>query len=116
MKRKKMIPSFFAALLMIGLCFATNNSHAQTFAGTGKMKDCCMMKDGKMMQMKDGKMTPMNSDMTCKNGVKCAKNGECTLKSGEKVRMKEGECIDTEGKITTCGVVVKDEKTETKNK
>ena len=54
-----------ASMLILVVFFAASNSFAQTKTDTGSMMDCCMMKDGKMMQMKSGKMMPMEKDMTC---------------------------------------------------
>ena len=115
MKHKKMISTIFASVLVMVLCTA-NNSFAQTTTANSKMKNCCMMKDGKMMQMKDGKMMSMDKDMTLKNGTKCMPNGECIKPTGEKIAIKEGECMDMDGKITTCGVVVKNDKNKMQNK
>lgn len=105
-----MISTVFASLLIMVLCFTANNLSAQTKNDSKKMKDCCMMKDGKMMYHKDGKMMPMNKDMTMKNGTKCMTNGECIMKDGKKMMMKEGECIDMNGKMEMCDNKMKQEK------
>ena len=55
MKNKKMIAAMFASMLMLVVCFTASNSFAQTKTDSATMKDCCMMKDGKMMQMKSEK-------------------------------------------------------------
>jgi len=110
MKKKKMISTMFASLLIMALCFANSNSNAQSKADSSKMKDCCMMKDGKMMHMKAGKMIPMDKDVTMKNGTKCMVNGDCIMENGKKIKMKEGECMDMDGNTTTCGVMIKEEK------
>jgi len=119
MKKKLMIAAMYASMFMLVVCFTTGNSFAQTKTKTESitMKDCCMMKDGKMMQMKDGKMTPMEKDMTMKNGTKCMTNGECIMKDGKKMQMKEGTCIDMSGKMDNCAMMNKEtKKTTTKNK
>jgi hypothetical protein len=116
MKTKKMISSIFGSVLIMALCFTANNSNAQTKTDNAKMKDCCMMKDGKMMQMKDGKMMSMDKDITLKNGTKCMANGECVKKNGEKIIMKNGQCMDMNGKITTCGVITENDKNKMQNK
>ena len=95
-------------MLMLVLCFASSNSFAQTKTTT--MKDCCMMKNGKMMQMKDGKMMPMDKSMTMKNGTKCMVNGECIMKNGQKMKMKEGDCMDMNGKMDKCAMMSNDSK------
>lgn len=97
MKSKKMICTVFASLLMMVLCLTAVDSSAQSKKKSA-MKECCMMKDGKMMHHKDGKMVPMTKDMTMKNGTKCMVNGECVMKDGKTMTMKEGDCMDMNGK------------------
>ena len=113
MKNKKMIASMIATMLILVVFFTASNSYAQTKTDAGTMKDCCMMKDGKMMQMKSGKMMPMSHDMTMKNGTKCMTNGECIMKDGKKRMMKEGECMDMSGKMDNCSAMMKDGKGST---
>ena len=93
MKRGKMFTAIATAMLTIALLVGANTASAQ-------MKDCCMMKDGKMMMMKKGKTMPMTKDMTMKNGTKCMTNGECTMKDGTKMMMKDGDCMMMDGKMT----------------
>ena len=105
-----------ASMLMLVVFFTASNSYAQTKTDAGTMKDCCMMKDGKMMQMKDGKMMPMEKDMMMKNGTKCMTNGECMMKDGKKVMMKEGECMDMKGKLDNCAMMNKGTKSNINKK
>ena len=102
-----MISAVFVSMLL--LCFTAGNSFAQTKTHA-MMKDCCMMKDGKMMVMKNGKTMPMEKDMTMKNGTKCMTNGECTMKNGKKMMMKEGDCMEMSGKMGKCSMMNKDMK------
>lgn len=96
-----------ASLLAIFLMFISFNANAQTNKPSSKtkhstmIKDCCMMKDGKMMVMKDGVSMPMEKDMVMKNGTTCMTNGECKMKDGKTMMMKEGECMDMNGKMCT---------------
>jgi hypothetical protein len=99
MKIKKTMATVFASMLMLVLCFTASNSFAQTKSKPAMMKDCCMMKDGKMMVMKNGKTMPMEKNMTMKNGTKCMTTGECTMKDGKKMMMKEGDCMEMSGKM-----------------
>ena len=87
--------SLFALFLMV----ISLSANAQTTTKTAMMKDCCMMKDGKMMVMKDGKTMPMEKSMVMKNGTKCMTNGECTMKDGKKMMMKNGDCMEMSGKM-----------------
>ena len=102
MKKTKMLTKMFAAMLVLALCFTTGNAFAQTKAKGVMMKDCCIMKDGKMLVMKDGKTMPMDKDMKMANGTTCMVNGEYVMKDGKKMTMKEGECMDMNGKMDHC--------------
>jgi len=131
MKNKKIIPAAFASILMVVASFTASNSYAQTNMDHSKMDhsnmdhskmdhskmdDCCMMKDGKMMVIKDGKTTPMEEEMTMKNGTKCMTNGMCTMKDGKKMQMKDGECMDMSGMMEKCSMMDKDMKKSTDKK
>jgi hypothetical protein len=116
MKNKKMITTVLASMLMLVVCFTATNVFAQTKSKSTTMKDCCMMKDGKMMCMKDGKEMPMEKDMTMKNGTKCMTTGECMMKDGKKMQMKEGDCMDMYGKMDKCSMMNKDTKKKTEKK
>ncbi len=100
MRIKKTIATVFAAMLMLAICPASN-SFAQSKTKHAMMKDCCMMKDGKMMVMKHGETMPMDKDMTMKNGTKCMTTGECMMKDGTKMMMKDGDCMEMSGKMCT---------------
>jgi len=110
MKTKKMISKIFASLLIMVLSFTVNNVKAQAKTDCETMKDCCMMKDGKMMSVKNGKKMPMDKDMTMKNGTKCMTNGDCVMKDGKTMKMKEGECMDMSGKVDKCEKMCNDGK------
>ncbi|MEO7463422.1 MAG: DUF6799 domain-containing protein [Ferruginibacter sp.] len=116
MKIQKTMATVFASLLMLVMSFTANNSFAQTKTKSAMMKDCCMMKDGKMMVMKDGKSMPMKKDMTMKNGTMVMTNGECTMKDGKKMMMKEGHCMEMSGKMGECSMMNKNMKTSTMKK
>ncbi|HEV8084082.1 MAG TPA: DUF6799 domain-containing protein [Chitinophagaceae bacterium] len=70
--------------------------HAKT---QNAMKDCVMMKDGKMMMMKNGKMMDMDKDMTMSDGTICMKDGTCKMKNGTAMMMKEGDKCYMDGKM-----------------
>ena len=101
MKNLKLILTKTIAFLSIFLLVVSLNSNAQTANKSTMMKDCCMMKDGKMMVMKDGKTMPMDKNMTMKNGTMVMTNGECTMKDGSKMQMKNGDCMEMSGKMCT---------------
>jgi Heavy metal binding domain len=101
MKNLKSISKKVSGLLILFVMVISLNTQAQTAKKSKMMKDCCMMKEGKMMVMKDGKTMPMEKDMVMKDGTKCMVNGECIMKDGTKMQMKEGDCMEMSGKMCT---------------
>jgi hypothetical protein len=51
-----------------------------------------------------------------KNGTKCMTNGECIMKDGKKMKMKEGDCMDMDGKMDKCSMMGKEMKAGSKKK
>ena len=111
---KNKLTTAFASLLMLVLCLTSGNTFAQTKTKSASMKECCMMKDGKMMHMKDGKTMPMDKNMTMKNGTMCLTTGECVMKNGEKIKMKDGDCMDMKGTLDKCTMMTTHTKHTTK--
>ncbi|MEO8584400.1 MAG: DUF6799 domain-containing protein [Flavitalea sp.] len=68
--------------------------------GHKMMKDCVMMKDGKMMVMKGGENMAMTDNMTMTNGTMVAPDGSVTTKDGKTTMMKDGECVYMDGKMS----------------
>ena len=101
MKVQRLVLAKIASLLALFLIIISLNANAQASKKSTMMKDCCMMKDGKMMVMKNGKTMPMEKDMVMKNGTKCMTNGECMMKDGKKMMMKDGDCMEMSGKMCT---------------
>jgi hypothetical protein len=101
MKNLKLISTKTVSFLTLLLMVISLGANAQTSKKSKMMKDCCMMKDGKMMVMEDGVTMPMEKDMVMKNGTTCRINGECTMKDGSKMTMKEGDCMELSGKMCT---------------
>lgn len=99
MKTKKLISALFVPLLTLFFILSVSNLTAQSKHKCSDMKECCMMKNGKMMHMKDGKMMPMKKDMVMKNGTTCMVNGKCKMKDGTTMKMKDGHCMDMNGNM-----------------
>lgn len=99
MKNLKLISTKAVSFLTLFLMVISLSTTAQTAKKSTMMKDCCMMKDGKMLVMKGGKTMPMEKSMVMKNGTTCMKNGECTMKDGKKMQMKNGDCMEMSGKM-----------------
>ena len=113
MKTKKVLTTVLTSFFTMVLFLTFSNSNAQTKKTEPKMKDCYMMKDGKMMVMKDGKTMTMDKMMTMENGTTCMTNGECTMKDGSKMMMKNGDRMDMNGKMHSKKMM--DKKKKTKN-
>jgi hypothetical protein len=60
-------------------------------------KYCTKSKDGKLMIMHEG--TTITSDVTLANGVKIKTDGSVIKSDGSKMMLKDGECIDKNGKV-----------------
>jgi len=59
------------------------------------MKDCVMMKDGKVWVIKN-----MTTSMKCSNGSTVAANGAVKDKDGKITKMANGDCIDKDGTMS----------------
>ena len=88
-------------LVLIATVFLCTGVFAQSDMTTHKMKDCVIMKDGKMMVMKDGKTMAMDNTMTMKNGTMVMADGNVKMKDGKTMMMKDGDCMYMSGKMTT---------------
>jgi hypothetical protein len=66
---------------------------------TFDMKNCCVMRNGKMVCIKNGKEMPMEDDMKLANGAMLEKNGTLILPNGTKSMMTENQCIDMKGNM-----------------
>ena len=67
--------------------------------GSMKMKDCVMMKDGKMMVMKGGEKMAMDSETSFTNGSKVSTDGMLTKQDGTTKQLKNGDCVYMDGKM-----------------
>jgi hypothetical protein len=83
---------------------------AQSGSGSGsgnmmdsKMKDCIMMKAGKVMVMKSGMSTQLMKDTTLKHGVMVMMDGTVKKKDGTTYMLKDGESVMGNGKVMMAG-------------
>ena len=65
-----------------------------------KMKDCVMMKDGKMMVMKGGKTMAMDQSVTMSNGTTVMPDGSVKMKDGTTKMLKDGDYVYMNGKMS----------------
>jgi hypothetical protein len=63
------------------------------------MKDCVMMKDGKMMVMKLGEKMELTESMTLDNGSTVTPDGTVKTKEGKSITLKNGDAIYMDGKM-----------------
>ena len=101
---KTTISKTFTTLVLLAFVLVSGNSFAQSKVDIDIMKDCCMMKDGKMVQYTGGKSTPMKKTVVMANGTKVKKNGKVIMPDGTKMKMKNGNCVDNSGKMDNCAV------------
>lgn len=88
--------------MVVSILFLTISVNAQSKMMHHKMgmKNCVMMKDGKMMVMKDGNTMMMDKDMTMSNGTMVMTDGNVKMKNGKMMMLKEGDCVMMDGKMT----------------
>src|SRR3954471_2410505 len=77
-------------------CIFAFNTSLKSLDDTGK-KYCAKKKDGKITVMHEG--SALKSDATLDNGTMVKTDGTVIKKDGSKVMLKEGECVNMEGKI-----------------
>ena len=81
--------TLFSISAMAGNGPVSSNKHPNKY--------CAKLKDGKLMVMHEGKA--IVAEVTLANGTKIQSDGTIVKKDGSVVILKEGECIDHEGKI-----------------
>jgi hypothetical protein len=101
MKKLICVGSF---LLLSGAAVMAQTAGSGSGSGSGnmmdhKMKDCIMMKDGKMMVMKSGMSMQLMKDTTLKHGVMVMMDGTVKKKDGTSYMLKDGESVMGNGKV-----------------
>ncbi|HUB60780.1 MAG TPA: DUF6799 domain-containing protein [Puia sp.] len=96
-----------AFLLLSGAAVMAQSS-GSSGSGSGmmsdqKMKDCLMMKDGKVMVCKGGMSMPLMKDTTLRHGVMVSMDGTVKKKDGSTYMLKEGESVMGNGKVMMAG-------------
>ena len=77
----------------------TDHKKMGHMGGHMKMKDCVMMKGGKLMVMKGGKTTDMTESMNLSNGSVVNTDGTLTMSDGTSKQLKNGDCVYMDGKM-----------------
>lgn len=91
-----------ASLMVSSVLYAYERVKAEEKEATVQVQDdpnhyCAKMKDGKLVVMHDGK--PITGDVFLKNGTTIKPDGTVITKEGVRTVMKEGSCIDADGKF-----------------
>jgi len=100
MKQVLMIVAVFMLSLTVKAQDKTDTAMDKSADSTmthDNMKDCVMMKDGKMMQMKGGKKTMMKKDMSFPNGAMVMMDGTMKMEDGSTHMLKEGTGVMMDG-------------------
>ena len=92
---------FAAVLFAAGLHAQDTTKSKMTSGKSSHMKDCYMMKSGKMVMEKNGMTSDMTQDVTLSNGTIVMKDGTVKTKAGKTITLKDGQCVYTNGKIST---------------
>ena len=98
---KKLLILTASLLILAGASYAQtpHDTSMHHHSGMHKMKDCVMMKNGKMMVMKNGTKSEMTQTMTMDDGTTVMADGTVKNKDGKTWMMKNGEMIDMNGKV-----------------
>lgn len=90
-------------IVMLAMVFASIMFQGPIVTAQQKAHDnkevCYLMKGGKMYHVQNGKETLMKKEVTLKDGIVIMTNGDYKMKNGKKEMLKEGECINENGKI-----------------
>lgn len=65
------------------------------------MTDRVLMREGKLWLQQGGKTTLIENDYPLLNGIVIMKNGSVKTKDGKIVKLKEGDMVDMNGKVTS---------------
>ena len=100
---KKLI-AILAVVAIAGTIAAQNQpaapvSPAPKQAELKKVHEMWIVRMGKVMNFKDGVLTPLEKQMTMKNGTVVRPNGLLTMKDGSTYQMQDGERLDMEGNL-----------------
>jgi hypothetical protein len=63
-----------------------------------KLHDHLLYKDGNLYQVKDQKQTRVEAQVKLKNGTTIEPDGMFRKKNGDRLQLKNGECLDMDGK------------------
>jgi hypothetical protein len=70
--------------------------NGQVVDRSGKpLQNCMFVSGGKTYMVMNGKAMLMTKNMTMSDGTQCMADGTCVMKNGKKMKLKEGEGVDT---------------------
>lgn len=78
---------------------ATGTAAPQQHENKAEKKDEIIFKDGKLESRVDGKVTPVEKDITLKNGTVVTANGTVKTPDGKTITLKEGDVVNQDGKV-----------------
>jgi hypothetical protein len=86
-------------LFLLALIFSLQASalHDNPSKKAHPNKYCAQMKDGQLAVMHEGKT--LDTDAKLANGTTIKADGSVMRKDGTRIELKEGQCIDKDGKI-----------------
>lgn len=83
---------------IIAACFLSLSVIAGNDGPKDHEKYCAKVKDGKITVVSDG--NAITGTITLTNGTQIMTDGTIVMRDGTKSTLKEGECMDKDGKIT----------------
>ena len=99
---KKLLILIVALTLSTG-AFAQEKMNHKMDSKMDMKTDHFMMEGGKMMMTKNGETMPMDKDMTLRNGTVVKMDGTVKKKNGKPMKLKDGQMIYVNGKMSGMG-------------
>jgi hypothetical protein len=98
---KKLLCLLAVSMITLGAFSQEGKMDKKTDSKMGdmKMKDCVIMKDGKMMVMKGQDKMAMDKDMTMSNGTMVMTDGTVKMKDGKTKMLSNNQCVYMDGKM-----------------
>ena len=112
---KKLMILIVALTLSVG-AFAQEKMNHKMDSKMDMKTDHFMMEGGKMMMIKNGETMSMDKDMTLRNGTVVKMDGTVKKKNGKSMKLKDGQMIYVNGKMSGMGKMKMDKSMPMPNK
>jgi len=90
---KKILMMLLPLFLLVGTAFAQDQQRDRD-----RIHDHLMLKEGKMIQIKNGEQVMLQTQLRLQNGTVVNPDGTYQLKERKMKQLREGECLNMDGK------------------